>query len=246
MLALFPFVLFSVSLASSLTGEVGAEPMIELIFGVWPEEIAGPLVQEIRAVIAEGDSGLMTLGGILAIWFASNGADAVRVALSRAYRDDDPRPFWQTRALSLVFVVCGGAILLSGAALGLALPTVLALFGSMVPSQLVELSDYSALAPWLTLALVGFGVFAAHIWMPGLRHSFSEVWPGVVLTLVTWSAAILGFSFYLGTVANYSATYAGLAGAMAALIFLYLLAAILILGAEFNGARLDQNQSATV
>lgn len=249
MLSLFPFILFSVSLASALTGalagDVGAEPMIELIFGVWPEEIAAPLVAEIRAVIANSDGGLMTLGGVLAVWFASNGADAVRVALTRAYRDDDPRPFWRKRGLSILFVLLGATVLLGSAALGLAVPAVLAIFGDAVPEAVLRLGHYTALAPWLTLIFVSALVLACHIWLPGLRHSLSEIWPGAVFTLVVWGFAVGGFSVYLGSFADYSATYAGLAGAMAALIFLYMMAAIFILGAELNGAIIEGRAGTT-
>ena len=56
-----------------------------------------------------------------------------------------------------------------------------------------------------------------------------------MVTLLLWWAAGTGFALYVSSFASYSATYAGLAGAMAALIFLYLNAAILILGAEING-----------
>ena len=66
-----------------------------------------------------------------------------------------------------------------------------------------------------------------------------QILPGVLLTLVLWSAGGWAFSIYIGKFATYSATYAGLAGAMAALIFLYLCAAMLILGAEYNGALMD-------
>ena len=66
-----------------------------------------------------------------------------------------------------------------------------------------------------------------------------QILPGVALTLRLWAAGGWGFSVYIAQFATYSATYAGLAGAMAALIFMYLCAAILIFGAEFNGALMD-------
>ena len=59
---------------------------------------------------------------------------------------------------------------------------------------------------------------------------------GVILTILLWGLAGAGFSYYLAQFASYNATYAGLAGVMVALIFLYLMSALLILGAEFNGA----------
>ena len=82
-------------------------------------------------------------------------------------------------------------------------------------------------------------VLAFHALLPPHRHSLMQILPGVGLTILLWAAGGWGFSFYVAQFATYSATYAGLAGAMAALIFLYLCAAILILGAEFNGALMD-------
>ena len=45
------------------------------------------------------------------------------------------------------------------------------------------------------------------------------------------------FATYLRRFANYVATYAGLASVVTAIFYLYLIAAVLILGAEFNAAR---------
>jgi membrane protein len=64
----------------------------------------------------------------------------------------------------------------------------------------------------------------------------ARLWPGILLTLVLWILVASGFTFYLESFANYTATYAGLAGIMTALIFLYLMAVILIFGAEYNSA----------
>ena len=52
-------------------------------------------------------------------------------------------------------------------------------------------------------------------------------------------AIIIGsklFAFYLATIANYTALYAGLAGTMIAIVYLYGVATILLFGAEFNSA----------
>ena len=49
-------------------------------------------------------------------------------------------------------------------------------------------------------------------------------------------AASFAFAAYLKGFANYVGTYAGLAGVMIALIFVYIMSAIFLLGAEFNSA----------
>jgi membrane protein len=63
--------------------------------------------------------------------------------------------------------------------------------------------------------------------------------PGIVLCIVLWWAVSRGFGLYLSSFATYSVTYAGLAGIMSTLVYLYLMSAIFVLGAEFNGQLMD-------
>lgn len=236
MMALFPFVLFVVALAATLSQDIDVDNLIELIFGSWPDEIAQPITSEVRRVLASANSGLLTVGGVLAIYFASNGIDAVRKAMIQAYRDSEPRPYWKARLICLVFVVVGGAILMIAATIGLAVPLYLRFVADVVPSDVMGWLASDTLATLVAVFLLGAGVSACHIWLPGHKHSLSQILPGVILTILLWGLAGAGFSYYLASFASYSATYAGLAGVMVALIFLYLMSALLILGAEFNGA----------
>lgn len=236
MLALFPFILFVVSLAGVLSQDIPADELIDLVFGSWPDEVAEPIVREVHAVLATANSGLITISGLVAIYFASNGVDAVRVAMTRAYHDSDSRPFWMARLICIGFVIAGGAVLIGAAVVDLILPIYTNMLKEAVPGQVTFWLD--GVGPsWIIILLVpALAVLACHIVLPGHLHRWREILPGVVLTLGLWSLAGWGFSVYIARFASYSATYAGLAGAMAALIFLYLNAAILILGAEYNGA----------
>ena len=240
MLALFPFVLFTVALAGAtaeaLSQDIDLDDMIDLVFGSWPQEVSGPILNELYAVLSVSNSKLMTLGGVLALYFASNGVDAVRLAMTQAYRDDDPRPFWRTRLLCLIFVVLGGAGIMAAAVVELILPLYANHIVDFFPQLLVKPQWESGFSRILVALMPLLAVLACHIWLPGHRHGLRQILPGAGLTILLWWAAGVGFAAYVGTFASYSTTYAGLAGAMAALIFLYLNAAILIFGAEFNGA----------
>ena len=118
-----------------------------------------------------------------------------------------------------------------------------------VYTKLVAEHTEGAVANWFsvdrlrwtfTVAVPAGTVLLAHLVLPTRRHSLMQILPGVLLTLALWArAGGWAFSIYISQFATYSATYAGLAGAMAALIFLYLYSAILILGAEYNGALID-------
>lgn len=239
MMALFPFILFTVALAGSLSQEFVTDDLIELIFGTWPDEVSEPIVAELKAVLEGATSGVMTVGGVLAVYFASNGVDAVREAMTRAYHDVDERPFWKTRLLCIGLVVAGGIIVMTTAAFEVVLPIYTTLVTDAIPGQTPAWLSVDRLSWVFIVGVPAGGVIACHTLLPARRHSIRQILPGVVLTLTLWLAGSWAFSFYMGKFASYSATYAGLAGAMAALIFLYLNAAILILGAEFNGALID-------
>jgi membrane protein len=60
--------------------------------------------------------------------------------------------------------------------------------------------------------------------------------PGAALAVIVWVLASLGFSFYLANFANYSVIYGSLGAAFALLLYFYISAAVLLLGAEVNAA----------
>ncbi len=244
MMALFPFVLFTVALAGSLSQGYVTDDLIGLIFGAWPEDVAKPIVAELRAVLDNAGSGVITLGGLLAIYFASNGVAAVRAAMNQAYHDSDSWPFWKTRLLCIGLVILGGASVLIIAMVEVVLPFYTRL---VTENTAVDVSGWLSVdrLGWIFTVAVPAGlVIIAHLVLPTRRHRLTQILPGAFLTLSLWAAGGWAFSIYIGKFATYSATYAGLAGAMAALIFLYLCAAMLILGAEFNGALMDlENES---
>ena len=243
MLALFPFVLFTVALAGTMASVfsqgIDLDHLVDLVFGSWPEPVSTPIVSELDAVLATSSTGLITVGGFLALYFASNGVNAVRIAMVQAYHDVDLRPFWLSRILCIGFVILGGAGILFAALFEVILPLYLHYLADFFPE--VELSGYltSGLHGLVAVLLPFFAVFLCHLVLPGHIHRLSHILPGTVLTVALWWGAGIGFAFYVGSIAQYSATYAGLAGAMAAMIFLYVNAAILIFGAEFNNALIE-------
>ncbi|MCB1365177.1 MAG: YihY/virulence factor BrkB family protein [Rhodobacteraceae bacterium] len=249
MLALFPFVLFVVALAGFvsrefalagfLSDQAAIDDVVELVFGAWPDAIEAPIVTEVTAVIEANNSRLMTVGGVLVLYFASNGVDAVREAMTRAYHDTETRPYWRARLLCVVFVLVGAVALLGAVAFALAVPIYSRLVSAATPWPFLQWVFDEGIGQVIILSMPVLAVLAAHVWLPGRRHRLRRILPGVVLTVVLWMIVGWGFSFYVRSFGSYAATYAGLAGAMAALIFLYLISAILILGAEFNGALMD-------
>lgn len=240
--ALFPFCLFALSLAGVLSPKAQVDDIIDFAIGAWPDAIAGPIERELRAVLQAGSSTL-TLGAVLAIIFASNGVDAIRVVITDAYRETDPRPFWKVRALAILFVVAGSALFTVAGVISVVVPIVLHFFEDLVPwlDQSILSNDQFRQATIFGVTM--FYLFACHRWLPGVPHKAKSLWPGVLLCLVLWFVASKAFAFYISSFSTYSVTYAGLAGIMSALVYLYLMSAIFVFGAEFNGQLMDESRA---
>lgn len=134
-----------------------------------------------------------------------------------------------------MFVLAGGLLLVCVGVLQVGLPLYISHVGGDTLSGTARALASDDFRGFVTLALLAFALFACHRWLPGHTPTIRVLLPGVALTLLLWSVAGYGFSYYLANLANYSVTYAGLAGVMATMIFLNLMAGIFILGAEFNG-----------
>ncbi len=236
LLAVFPFLIFTSSLTAFIGDRSMANSLIDFLIAIVPQELAGPIVAEVEQVMTVPRGGVLSIGILLTIWFAVSGVDGVRVGLNRAYGIRETRSMLALYAVQVaVVVVAGLALVLVGYLLVLA-PRLGSMLHALMPgfdpaSVTVGLIRYPAAVVILMAAL-----FVAHVFLPARRTRFSNIWPGVLFTLMTWTLLALAFSFYLRRFASYASYYAGLAGIVAALYFVYLAALVLIFGGEFNRA----------
>lgn len=236
LLAVFPFLIFGTALASFLGADRFAETAIHIIFDTWPEAIAKPLSDQVVQVLTIPRGGLLTISVLAAAYFASNGVEALRVSLNRAYRVVETRPWYITRLISLGFVLAAVVIFAALSVLLVAVPVALAFAETKFPWLKDLLATVSSWRIYGTLAVLAVGLLLSHLGLPAGRRGLLAVLPGILLTLVLWAAGALIFAYYLSTFANYAATYAGLASVMVVLVFLYMVAVIFIIGGEFNAA----------
>jgi membrane protein len=70
--------------------------------------------------------------------------------------------------------------------------------------------------------------------MPDVKQKFRFITPGSVLAVVVWIIASLGFAYYVKTFADYNAMYGSIGAIIVLLLYFYISAAVLLLGAEMN------------
>jgi membrane protein len=70
--------------------------------------------------------------------------------------------------------------------------------------------------------------------MPDVEQEFRFITAGSVLAVVVWIIASLGFAYYVKTFADYNAMYGSIGAIIVLLLYFYISAAVLLLGAEMN------------
>jgi membrane protein len=146
------------------------------------------------------------------------------------------RPWWLTRLESIVYVVVGAFAMLGFAFLVVLGPIGWRVLVSWVPA-LEPFGFTSALLRFAVATLLIVCALAiAHKFIAAGRRRFADILPGISTTLVLWLLGGFAFSRYLDSFSRaYVTTYGGLATAMIALVFLYWLAAMFLVGGEVNG-----------
>lgn len=245
LMAMFPFFIVLTALASLFDFRNLADEVAKFLLATWPEEIAKPMVLEIHNVLTTSHTGVLTVGALLAVFFASSGVESLRIGLNRAYGETELRHWFVLRLESIFYVLIAATAML---ALG-----ILIVLGPLLFRAAVQF------APWLkdmegTLTVARLGVASAvlivallvvHKWLPAGRRRFIDILPGVLATLVLWLATGIAFGRYLAQFSSsYVTYYAGLASAMMALVFLYWTASIFIFGGELNSALSRQIKAA--
>lgn len=237
LMALFPFLIFAAAIAGFFGAEDLADQAATALFDVLPEDVAGSISSEVHKILRGPNAGVLTVSIVVMFYLASNGVEAIRAALTRAYGQSPSRGFWFLRLQSAGFVIIGAFALLALALLGVFGPLLWNLLQRWFPN-LVEFNDSFQLYRYLIVgSLLTAALTACHLWLPGRgnwRHL--RIWPGIAATLLLWWIATTAFAMYLETFANYVSTYAGLASIVTALFYLYIMSLILIFGAELNAA----------
>lgn len=238
-LSLFPFCIFVGAVAAYFGGEALAKQGVAQLFEIAPAPVAEALAPEVMAVMGRSRFGLLTVGALIALFFATSAIESLRAALNNAYRQKETRSYFRCLLQSSVFVIfstIGVLVLTWGVVVG---PVMAARFK---PASLLWLAEANWFAVFVRFAIVaaviGLQLLAYHLWLAAGRRRLADVWPGVVLSVILWVLAARLFSSWL-TLSDYSRFYAGLTQIMSALVFFQVSAIIVILGAELNRGLLE-------
>lgn len=238
LLALFPFLLFLVSLLS-LFAEHNPQlrdNIVSALGGMAPGSATQLLHRVVRETFTSTDGAWKLAVGIGgAFWAASGGISAIMEALNVIYDTRETRPWWKQKftvlALTLAIAVLGIFALL------------LALYGGKIGGTIGSEIGMGTLFRWAWKILQWPVSFAAmllafstlYYFAPNLRErKWHWVSPGSVAGVTLWIAASIGFRVYLHYFNHYSATYGSIGAVIILLLWLYITGFAILTGGEVN------------
>ncbi len=245
LMALFPFLIVITSLAGVFGSKNLADQAAEMILETWPSQVADALSGEIHNVLTQSHGGVLTIGIVLALYFASNGVESLRVGLNRAYGVVEQRRWYWLRLESIGYTIVAAVTSLAMAFLIVLGPLIIATARRYVPMRVEPNEDLlNILRYGLTIVALIVALVILHKWLPAGTRKMREIMPGIVFTMIGSLVSGVIFGQYLARFAsNYVTTYAGLASVMIALVFLYFIAAIFVYGGELNASIVKAQQA---
>jgi membrane protein len=195
-------------------------------FGEW-------LVSEIQN---QAGGGLLSSVLVIAVWSVAGGVRSLVKALNIVHGVEESRPAWKRVLLQVFFALGLAVMIILGTALLLIGPRVVEWIVGLVGLDKVFVFLWTWLRLPVALVLLMLAVSAIYWVVPNVDHPFQLVTPGAALAVIVWVVASLGFSYYVTTFADYSVVYGSLGAAIVLLLYFYISAAVLLLGAEVNVA----------
>jgi membrane protein len=233
-LALFPGLIAAVMVYGLVTKPAEVEEQVTDMAEGLPGEAQTLLTDQMRS-IASGSDQALSIGLVitlaLALWSASAGIASLVEAVNIAYDEEETRNFIVKRGLALLLTL--GFLIFLAASIGLiaVLPVVLDQLGlGIVATTLVEV------VRWIGLVLIAVLAVGLIYRVGPDRSAASARWlsVGSVTAVVLWIAASVGMALYVDNFGSYGETYGSLAGVVVLLLWLWITALAVLLGAELN------------
>ncbi|MBQ7898128.1 MAG: YihY/virulence factor BrkB family protein [Clostridia bacterium] len=237
--ALFPLMIFFSNLLGTL--ELNVFAITKALDRVLPDAVVDIAESYLEYVSLNSSRVLMWFSLVFSVWFPMRAVKGLMDDVRRAYELPAPKKPIRYIIKQLLFTVVFLVVIVLTLFLATVGERLLVYLDKVLPESIFGISDYF-INLWQYLR---FGVIAfLMLFATGILYlaSFDEkrpvktVIPGICTALILWVVLSIGFSFYVENFANYSLIYGTLGAIIILLIWLYMTAVILIMGAELNSA----------
>ncbi|MDX1923776.1 MAG: YihY/virulence factor BrkB family protein [Rickettsiaceae bacterium] len=232
LLALFPFLVFFLSLTSFFGAYQLGQNFIEIMIDSSPDYAIGSISSRLEELKRLPPRGLLNLAIFGAIWTASSFVEGLRTILNRVLEVKSPPPYIARRLLSIFQFIILCFCLIMAMLIFVIIPTIVSVFNfSSLGYQKDMWGYYKDIYIFISLfcCVLGFYTF-----IPNAKISWVRMIPGAAFTTMSWQICGRFVSNYLSYYHQLSIVYGSLGNIIITLLFFYVVNFIFIVGAAYN------------
>ena len=233
--SIFPFILFLMALLGFLNLPAFFDWLREQAALALPP-VAMHQIDPVIDQLQQSQGGLMSVGIVLALWTASIGVRALMNAMNKVYEVRESRATWKLFLLSLLYTVGLAIMMLLAAGFMTLGPQIMSWVASQVGMEQMLVTVWTWIRWPLAIFLLMMAVALIYYATPDVQQEFRFITPGSVIAVIAWLGASVGFGIYVQNFANYNATYGSIGAIIVLLLYFYISAAVLLLGAQLNAS----------
>ncbi len=239
-LSLVPLLIF----LSAMLGYLPIPHLFDQLMGIlavlMPADAMQMVQKVVSGVLQPHRGGILSIGLLSYLWTASGGFSASIDSLNVAYDVKKTRSWWRDRLQALVLTVTTGLLGLVSLLLLLLGPR----FGHFVTELFPVPGAFAMVWPVVRLATIFvFTVVAIEVQYylaPNRKQRFRDTFIGAVVAVLGIFISSLALGFYFSHFANYDKTYGSMGAVVILMFWFYIVAALVLVGAELNAELLKQ------
>lgn len=242
-LAIFPAIIAAVLLYGFFADPGTISAQLDSVGNAIPEAIRSTLKDQVALAAGNGKVGFGAVIAILvALFSASGGMSNLMTTINTAYDEEETRGLVKKRLIALALTVGAIVFFLIVVSLVAVVPVVLGFLGtSGIVLFLVQVARWLLIVVVIAVALAVLYRVAPDRDAPKLRW----VSVGAAIATLLWILASVGFSVYVSQFGSYAKTYGAIAGIVVLLLWLFITAYAILLGAEINAESEQQTVADT-
>lgn len=231
-LAIFPAIIAAVLLYGLFADPATISQQIDSLGSALPGAVKDLVTQQLTMASGSGKAGFGAVVAILlALFSASGGMGNLMTAINTAYDEEETRNFLKKRGIALLLTLGAIIFFLVVVALIAVLPAILKVLGtSLIVNILIQVVRWALIVVVISAGLAVLYRIAPDRDAPKLR--WTSV--GAAVATLIWVVASVGFSLYVSNFGSYAKTYGAVAGIVILLLWLFITAYAILLGAEIN------------
>lgn len=203
------YILFSIFPIIIIVGNVlplfhiNTEPIADYLDLIFPDQVSKYIMPIINTLLKNNSTGYISFGIILAIWSFSNMVNAIRIGMNRLYGVHAVElklsflNFLWTRSFTILLTAL---MIIVFTAIALVM-----IFGQQVleflrPIMSISVGEIKKIFSYRYLVIILMMVVAVaylNYVLPNIKLRKRIIWPGVIFTVLSWSALSYLFGFYL-------------------------------------------------